>query len=328
MKRKVVLRCLSCLLTGMLLLESPLQVFAEQTNDTVQSDVENENQDTEPVTTDEPVDEAEVANPTEDEEQKDVPKTEENKEDESNQETPPADDKAPSQEVPPTDDETSNQEIPPTDDENTVTEENKTPTEDSSDEIKSEDKVDAVTPAEDEANPDENTPTQELPSEDLENLEPKEEQTETEDEIDGFFVLTGEQYGTEAAYLGEKKELLADYQEVVGVLQNTLREKKSELSLKEMLLNPEIIQDLLVYIVNDTDVDCSYLLPLVTYTYVEKADEENTTTKNVYSVRFSYLTQESQLTLTQESRSLKDGVKLAFTTDASVETYRLYQTCR
>lgn len=325
MKRKVVLRCLSCLLTGMLLLESPLQVFAEQTNDTVQSDVENENQDTEPVTTDEPVDEAEVANPTEDEEQKDVPKTEENKEDESNQETPPADDKAPSQEVPPTDDETSNQEIPPTDDENTVTEENKTPTEDSSDEIKSEDKVDAVTPAEDEANPDENTPTQELPSEDLENLEPKEEQTETEDEIDGFFVLTGEQYGTEAAYLGEKKELLADYQEVAGVLQNTLREKKSELSLKEMSLSPEIIQDLLVYIVNDTDVDCSYLLPLVTYTYVEKTDEENTTTKNVYSVRFSYLTQESQLTLTQESRSLKDGVKLAFTTDASVETYRLYR---
>lgn len=336
MKRKVVLRCLSCLLTGMLLLETPLQVFAEQTNDVVQNDAENENQDAEPAKTDESVEETEGSNPTENEEQKDVSKTEESqdktKEDGPNQEMPP-----------------SEGEIPPTNDENIVTEDNKISTEDGSDEIKPEDEEnknpntqpntpeapvkddknsqdsDAVIPPENKTSSGENTPVEELLPEEPETSELPKEQTEAEDEMDDFFILTGEQYGTEAIYLTEKKELLEDYQEAADVLQGALSEKKSELSLKEMSLSPEIVQDLLVYIVNDTDVDCSYLLPLVTYTYVEKADEADATYKNVYSICFSYLSKESQLTLNQESRSLKDGVKLTFTTDASVETYRLYR---
>lgn len=315
MKRKVVVRCLSCLLTGMLLLETPLQVFAEQTNDVVQDDV-GKNSTEEPGGT-----ERQEPSKPEDEQKPDTSDTGQSPKEESKPEEKTEEDKTLADGKDAGNDENNSQEDgqegePVTQpEENTDTDQNKQP---DSAVTPEEGKKDV--PTEGEAKP------EELSTEPTEGDEANPEQEEEPVEAqDGMFVLTGDPFGTEAAYAGDYEELLATYQEAVDVFQDAWKQKKSELDIKEMQLEPQTVQDLLVYIVNETDTDCSNLLPLVSYTYAEETTEEGQTKKNIYSITFSYLSESAQLKLEQKNRSLKEGVELSFTKDDSAETYQLYR---
>lgn len=311
MKRKVVVRCLSCLLTGMMLLETPLQVFAEQTNDVVQSGMENQDSTEEPESTDDHTEDKDPSKQADKQDPTDNVGTDQNLPEESNPGEEPGENKNPADEKKT---ETSDA-ISEADSKEEGSGDN------SADLPKEEEGADQNTqqgPKEDtKDDPVENVPNpEETPAESEEGSETKPEDVPEEAILEGLFVLTGEQFGTEVAYAGDYQELLVAYPEAAEALQDALEQKKSELDVKEMQLAPQIIQDLLNYIVNETSTDCSFLLPLVTYTYVEE---------NVHSIGLSYLSESAQLTLEQKNRSLKNGVELSFTQDDSAEMYRLYR---
>lgn len=311
MKRKVVVRCLSCLLTGMMLLETPLQVFAEQTNDVVQSGMENQDSTEEPESTDDHTEDKDPSKQADKQDPTDNVGTDQNLPEESNPGEEPGENKNPADEKKT---ETSDA-ISEADSKEEGSGDN------SADLPKEEEGADQNTqqgPKEDtKDDPVENVPNpEETPAESEEGSETKPEDVPEEAILEGLFVLTGEQFGTEAAYAGDYQELLVAYPEAAEALQDALEQKKSELDVKEMQLAPQIIQDLLNYIVNETSTDCSFLLPLVTYTYVEE---------NVHSIGLSYLSESAQLTLEQKDRSMKHGVELSFTQDNSAEMYRLYR---
>ncbi len=296
MRRKYVLRCLSCVLAGMLLLDAPLQVFAEKeagASSTEQSE-----------------DSAE--------EDQDQPKPQEGE----GQTDDLGDGKAIKPQENPTVDDTLIQQ-PSADLDKTSAPASQQP------------KEPAVT------TPPSSNDTENPSGETLGNLDdpepnepeadtPKEEQksADKEDSIElkDFFVLSGVQYGSilEEEPAKASEELLTEYKNVLEVLQSALQEKVVEADLREQNVDAEVLQKLLTYLVNDSDTDCSMLLPKITYYYIEENESESKS-QNVQKVLLSYLSEEDKLVLRQVNRTLEAGAEFSFAPDKDAEGYRLYR---
>lgn len=312
MRRKFVLRCLSCALAGMLLLDAPLQVFAENESGSGEttSSVQSENNTGEEQNEQKPQEgERQTADPGE---SKDAdPQEKLALDDGSNlpSSTAPLGDtgdpvEKPSDPLP----SAPAQPQPSNDLEGPANGSSELP----KDETKSSGLLDNPEPEEPKA------------AEPEENTKPTDNANDTE--LKGSFVLSGMQYGSVLDAEPEKasEELLTAYKDALEVLQSALQEKAAEADLSEQKVNAEVLQDLLSYIVNDSDTDCSLLLPEITYYYIEETDA-GSRTQTVQNVLFSYLSEADKLVLKQESRTLETGVELSFHPDGNAEGYRLYR---
>ena len=310
MRRKFVLRCLSCLLAGMLLLDAPLQVFAEQEAGATPAeqleDGAGDDQGQPESRTGEG--QAEDLSDGKEEEPKETPAADnpsmKQPSGDSDVSTDPASQpsKEPAVTAP-----SASEAQPPSNDMEKPSEE---PTDDS--ESKPSDASDGTEQKEPEAD----TPKEE------EKPTGEEDPTELQD----FFVLSGAQYGAvlEESPETAPEELLTEYKDALEILQSALGEKEAEADLREQRVSAEVLEALLNNIVNDADVDCHLLLPKITYSYIEENASESKT-QIVQKALFSYLSEEDKLVLKQESRSLKEGAELSFAPDEDAEGYRLYR---
>lgn len=321
MRRKFVLRCLSCLLAGMLLLDTSLQAFAENTSvpggaqqsqeimedEQSQPDVPKEGEGTK--------DSEEEAIHSNGEKSSELPVQSEDQKEDTDSVGPENNTDVPVTQQPsePSPDPVEDVMIPPSE----KPADTQTTPQEPSDVPDASESEPSKTPDE----PEQEEPEDETPKED-EKPADDEENTEAED----FFVLAGVPYGLagEEIFKEKSEELLPEYQDVLKVLQGALGDKTVEADLSTWSVSPEVLQKLLSYLINDTDLDCSMLLPKVVYYYIEETGEKGNI-QNVHKVHFSYLSEEDKLVLKQEKRTLDTGVKFSFVPDQAAEGYRLYR---
>lgn len=315
MKRKFVLRCLSCALAGMLLLDAPLQVFAENEGGSDGAALVVQSEDNAGEEQNKPKSQEGEGKTIDSGDSKDADSQEESAPDDgSKQQLPAAQPDDAGDPVDPV--EKPSDPLPPAPAQSQPSDDLKGPTNETPELPKDETK-----PSNRPDNPEQKELEAAKPGENT-----KLADNANDTKLKGFFVLSGMQYGSVLDEEPEKasEELLTAYKDALEVLQSALQEKAAEADLSEQKVSAEVLQDLLSDIVNDSDTDCSLLLPEITYYYIEET-EAGSRTQTVQNVLFSYLSEADKLVLKQESRTLETGVELSFRPDGNAEGYRLYR---